>query len=110
MIIGGPYNSGILATGTRSGAELFYNYARAPVDIIERVQRIEAICDAHDVALAAAALQFPLAHPTVCSVIPGMESARRIAQTMALFRTRIPDAFWSDMKAAGLIRADAPTP
>lgn len=110
VIIGGPHNSGILAAGTRGGGTLYYNYAPAPPAIIERVQRIEAICDAHGVAMGAAALQFPLAHPTICSVIPGMESAQRVAQTMALFNTRIPEAFWRDMKAAGLIRTDAPTP
>jgi D-threo-aldose 1-dehydrogenase len=110
LIVGGAYNSGILATGTRGSGELHYNYAPASAHIVDRVKRIEAICDAHGVTLAAAALQFPLAHPLVSSVIPGLGSARRVAQTLALYREPIPDAFWRDLKKRGLVRDDAPVP
>src|SRR3546814_7531392 len=75
-----------------------------------RVAEIEALCDTHGVPLAAAALQFPLAHPQVASVIPGMNSAARVVQAVALAEQAIPAAFWADLRAAGLIRADAPTP
>lgn len=110
LIIGGAYNSGILATGTRAGRPLYYNYAPASDAIVERVRRIEEVCDAHEVPLAAAALQFPLAHPVTASVIPGLGNPQRIAQTFDLYREAIPGGFWSDLKAAGLVRADAPMP
>src|SRR3546814_1922940 len=73
-LIGGPYNSGILAQGVGGGAPLHYNYEPPPAAIIARVARIEAVCAAHGVPMAAAALQFPLAHPQIASVIPGMAS------------------------------------
>jgi D-threo-aldose 1-dehydrogenase len=110
LVIGGAYNSGILATGTRRGGVLHYNYAPASEAIVERVRRIEAVCDTHGVTLAAAALQFPLAHPLVSSVIPGLGSARRVTQTMALFDEPIAPAFWHELKQRELLRADAPIP
>jgi D-threo-aldose 1-dehydrogenase len=110
IVIGGPYNSGILALGTRTGAPLYYNYEAAPAAIIDKVRAIEAVCDAHAVPLAAAALQFPLAHPLVASVIPGLDSPARVEQTVALYRHKIPAALWHDLKSEGLIRSDAPTP
>jgi D-threo-aldose 1-dehydrogenase len=108
IVIGGPYNSGILALGTKTNAPLYYNYEPAPADVIEKVRRIEAVCDSHQVPLAAAALQFPLAHPLVASVIPGLDSPDRVRQTVTLYNTPIPAALWSDLKAQGLLRADAP--
>jgi D-threo-aldose 1-dehydrogenase len=110
LIIGGAYNSGILATGTRRGDVMHFNYAPAPDAIVARVRRIEDVCDAYGVTLAAAALQFPLAHPVVSSVIPGLGSARRAAQTMELFHQSIPEAFWRTLKMQGLLREDAPIP
>lgn len=110
IILGGAYNSGILATGTRRGGAVYYNYEPAPAAIVERVAGIEAVCDAHGVTLAAAALQFPLAHPVVASVIPGMGSARRVEQTIAYWRESIPAAFWQQLKDEGLLDRDAPTP
>lgn len=110
LIIGGAYNSGILATGVRNGGELHYNYAAPSQGIIDRVAAIEDICIAHDVPLPAAALQFPLAHPLVSTVIPGVGSERRVTQTIELFGYAIPKAFWSDLKSAGLIDERAPTP
>lgn len=110
IILGGAYNSGILATGTRQGGEMHYNYAPAPPDIIERVQRIEALCDAHKVSLAAAALQFPVAHPVVECVIPGLGDAGRVRQTIALAQEPIPSAFWHALHAEGLLDSAAPWP
>src|SRR6266702_3496677 len=72
IVVGGPYNSGILATGTRHGGTLHYDYGIAPQAVVARVRRLEMHCERHGVPLAAAALQFPLAHPQVASVIPGL--------------------------------------
>lgn len=110
MVIGGPYNSGILATGTGHGGALYYNYAPAPAAVIERVRRLESCCAEFAIPLAAAALQFPLAHPSVVSVIPGLVSAAQIAQTGALYATEIPVEFWSALKRQDLLRSDAPCP
>lgn len=110
VIVGGAYNSGILATGVRKGGTPYYNYEPAPRSIIERVAGIEELCDAYGIPLPAAALQFPLAHPCVASVIPGLGEERRIAQTLSLYETDIPEGFWRDMKASAFIREEAPTP
>lgn len=110
IILGGAYNSGILATGTRKGGEMHYNYEPAPSHIVERVARIEAVCDQHGVTLAAAALQFPLAHPVVQCVIPGMGEPRRVHQTQRLMEQVVPPAFWSQLVTEGLLDLDAPLP
>ena len=110
VVIGGAYNSGILATGTRGGETPLYNYLPAPESVREKVHRLESICEEFDVPLAAAALQFPLAHPAVVSVIPGLESVSRVAQTIALYRTKIPSGFWARLRAAALLHPDAPLP
>jgi D-threo-aldose 1-dehydrogenase len=110
IVVGGPYNSGILATGTRQGGALHYDYAIAPPTVVDRVRRLEAHCEQHGVPLAAAALQFPLAHPQVVSVIPGLGSPRHIERTLALYETNIPNALWHALKDDGLLRADAPVP
>lgn len=108
VVIGGPFNSGILATGAVADAR--YNYQPAPPEILARVARIEAVCRRHEVPVAAAALQFPLAHPAVQSVIPGARSADEVRQNLALLRVRIPPGLWKDLSAAGLLHPDAPTP
>jgi len=110
VIAGAPYNSGILATGTRGLGVPFHDYAPAAGEIVARVRRIEDIADAHRVPLAAAALQFPLAHPCVASVLPGIGTPGRLAQTLACYRFPIPDAFWRTLAAEGLLRDDAPLP
>jgi D-threo-aldose 1-dehydrogenase len=110
IVVGGPYNSGILATGIRQGGALHYDYAIAPQSIVDRVRRLEEHCERHSVPLAAAALQFPLAHPQVVSVIPGLGSPRHIERTLALYKTNIPDALWQSLKNDGLLHADAPVP
>jgi D-threo-aldose 1-dehydrogenase len=110
VVIGGPYNSGILAVGTRTGAPLYYNYEAAPQDVIEKVGKIEIVCERHGVPLAAAALQFPLAHKLIASVIPGLDSPERVAQTLSLYRHKIPAALWQELRQEKLIRPDAPVP
>jgi D-threo-aldose 1-dehydrogenase len=82
----------------------------APPEIIDRVGRLEAVCAAHGVPLAAAALQFPLAHPVVASVIPGMGSPAQARQAVAWLETAIPDGLWDDLRSEGLLHPDAPTP
>ena len=108
IILGGPFNSGILATGAVEGAR--FNYDPAPPDIMERVQRIETVCRSHGVTLPAAALQFVLAHPAVRSVIPGAMSAREVRQNAALLEEAIPSAFWDDLKTERLLQDAAPVP
>jgi D-threo-aldose 1-dehydrogenase len=109
-VVGGPYNSGILAVGTKTGAPLFYDYEPAPPEVIEKVKQIEAVCDRHGVPLAAAALQFPLANRLVASVIPGLDSPQRVEQSVALYGHKIPPALWEDLRHENLLRADAPLP
>ena len=110
IVIGGAYNSGILATGTRKGGTIHYDYGPAPQEVIDKVARIEALCDEYAIPLPAAALQFPLAHPAVASVIPGMGSAKRIQQTLDLFNTAIPQAFWQALREQDLVHEATPLP
>ena len=107
IVIGGPYNSGILATGPREGA--FYNYDPAPQDILDRVGAIEQVCDARGVRLVDAAFRFPLLHPSVVSVIPGGQGVAEMDSNLDAAAAAIPGALWDDLKAQGLMRADAPT-
>lgn len=106
IVLGGPFNSGILASGPRPGA--FFNYAEAPPEILERVARIEAVCQRHHVRLIEAALNFPLLHPIVVSVIPGGQRVEEVKSNRSLLDARIPAALWRDLKEEGLLRADAP--
>ena len=108
VVVGSPFASGILATG--SGAQGRYGYAEAPEPVRERVRGLERVAQAHGVALQAAALQFPLAHPAVAAIIPGAVHAREAAANAASLEVAIPAAFWSDLAAEGLIDADAPVP
>ena len=106
IVLGGPYNSGILATGARPGA--FYNYNPAPQPILDRVAQIEAVCTAHGVRMVDAAFRFPLCHPAVVSVIPGGQGLQEMASNLAAAQAVIPAALWSDLKSEGLLREDAP--
>lgn len=108
VIIGAPFASGILVTGSGAGAK--YAYGAAPPEVQAKVRGIEAVCEAHGVSLPAAALQFPLAHPAVVSIIPGAARPTELTQNIASLQASIPAAFWSDLKAQGLIDKDAPTP
>jgi D-threo-aldose 1-dehydrogenase len=108
VVIGGPFNSGILATGAKSGA--FYNYDEAPAAILDRVARIDRICAAYKVRLAEAALRFPLGHPAVLSVIPGGQAPHEVTRNADALGAAVPAALWDDLKADGLLREDAPVP
>lgn len=108
VIIGSPFASGILATGAAKGGK--YNYDAAPDEVIDKVRGIEAVCKAHNVAMTSAAMQFVLAHPAVAAIIPGAVKVSEITQNIASLQKTIPAAFWSDLKAKGLIVEDAPTP
>lgn len=104
IICGGPFNSGILV-----GRDM-WNYDKAPAEVVDKARALGQVADAHGVPLPAAALQFPLAHSIVTSVIPGPRDAGELAQILDWFETPIPEAFWSDLKAKGLLAQDAPTP
>jgi len=106
IITGGPYNSGILATGPREGA--FYNYDPAPQDILERVARIQKVCETHNVRMIDAAFKFPLHHPSTLSVIPGGQGVAEMQSNIAAARSHIPYTLWTDLKEQGLMREDAP--
>ena len=106
IILGGPYNSGILATGAVPGA--YYNYDPAPQAVLDRVARLEQICADHQTRLLDAAFQFPLMHPSVLSVIPGGQGVGEMTSNIAASRAEIPPALWQDLKANGLMLADAP--
>ena len=107
IVIGGPYNSGVLATGARPGA--FYNYNPAPDWVLAKVAKIEAVCAAHKVRLVDAAFQFPLLHPAVVSIIPGGQGVAEVDANVRAASATIPPALWDELKAQGLMRQDAPT-
>ena len=107
VVVGGPYNSGILASGAREGAQ--YNYDSAPKDILEKVAEIETVCQAHGTRMVDAAFQFPLCHPAVVSVIPGGQGVGEMESNLVAARATIPPALWGELKNRGLMRTDAPT-
>jgi D-threo-aldose 1-dehydrogenase len=108
VLLAAPFNTGILATGAVAGARYFYE--PAPPAVMARVARIEAICTRHRVPLAAAALQFPLAHPAIASVVVGHERAADVARNAASMRHPIPAALWEELKGENLLPAHAPVP
>ncbi len=108
VVVGGGFNSGILATGAVEGAK--YNYATAPDDIMIKVRKIEAVCAEYDVPLGAAALQFVVAHPAVPTFMAGTRTLKQLEQNLKWFSIEIPAQFWADLKNNGLLRDDAPVP
>jgi D-threo-aldose 1-dehydrogenase len=108
VLMAAPFNSGILASGAQPGATFFYE--DAPAEIVARTKRIEAVCARHGVALAAAALQFPLAHPAIASVVTGIASEAEAITNVGHCRARIPPSFWDELKHEALIANTAPTP
>jgi D-threo-aldose 1-dehydrogenase len=104
IVLGGPYNSGVLA------GKATFDYAAIPPAIAARVAALEAVCRAHDVELRQAALQFVAAHPLVVSVIPGAATPDEIDGNVALLQAQTPAALWRDLKREGLIHRDAPVP
>jgi D-threo-aldose 1-dehydrogenase len=106
VIVGAPFASGILAAADDGP----YRYEAAPEAVRDKVRRMRAVCERHGVPLAAAALQFPLGHPAVAAVIPGAISAEQVRENAAHFASDVPAAVWEELKAEGLLRADAPVP
>ena len=109
VALGGVFNSGLLATGARTATPMF-NYAPASAHWVDRTQRIEAVCEAHGVALRAAALQFPLAHPAIEIVMLGASHTAHWSDAIHHLQAPIPGEFWSALRAQGLIPDAAPTP
>jgi D-threo-aldose 1-dehydrogenase len=108
VFLGGVFNSGILAGGPRDGAT--YNYAAAPPEIVARARQLQAVCDRHTVTLKAAALHFAAAHPAVTALILGMVTPEEVMENVRNWHTPLPAALWSELRAEGLIRAEAPLP
>jgi D-threo-aldose 1-dehydrogenase len=108
VFIGGTYNSGILATGAVQGAK--FNYQDASREIIEKVRRVEQVCARHAVPLKAAAMQFPLAHPAVASVISGCRAPSEVEENARMLSFPIPQDFWSDLVHERLLARDSPIP
>jgi len=104
IILGGPYNSGVLAGGDT------WNYAKAPENVMSKAKGIAAVCESHGVPMAAAALQFPLGHPIVASVIPGARSKVEMEQNIEMFNMNIPASLWTDLRNEGLLDKQAPLP
>jgi D-threo-aldose 1-dehydrogenase len=104
VVIGGPYNSGLLAGGTT------FNYETAPPELVARTRALAAVCARHGVDLKAAALQFVVAHPAVAAAIPGPRNAAELTQNVAAMAQKIPVQLWAELKAEGLLPAEAPTP
>jgi D-threo-aldose 1-dehydrogenase len=104
VIVGGPFNSGLLAGQAR------YNYGSVPPEVMQRAQALGATCAEFDVPLQAAALQFPLAHPAVVSVLAGMRSPEQVQVNAGWMRQPLPGAVWQALRERGLIHPDAPVP
>lgn len=107
VIAAGVFNSGLLANPWPGAT---YDYLPAPAAQIARAQQLHAVCARHGVALRAAALQFPLAHPAVATVLTGVRSAAEMSQNAALFAEPLPAALWDDLRREGLLHPAAPTP
>lgn len=107
IFLGGVFNSGLLVDPYADAVT--YNYTAAPQEIIDQARAIADICNQHDVPTAAAALQFPLGHSAISCVLSGARSAREINEIADWLSHPIPDALWSDLRAAGLLHAEAPT-
>ena len=108
VILGGPYNSGILTGGVTDNTT--HDYVQAPAHLIEKARKIEAVCKRHGVELGAAAMQFPLFHPALCAVIPGALAAREVKQNVERLSAKIPTELWSELKREKLLDPAAPTP
>ena len=108
VLLGGVFNSGILATGAVSGAK--YNYRDAPPEIMAKVADIARVCAAHGVALPTAAMHFALGHPAVASIVLGAQSPQEVERNVTALSSQVPAALWADLKAEHLLDEDAPVP
>ena len=101
VIVGGPYNSGILAQPTALQRDPRFDYERPPEAILARAEALERVCLSHGVELGAAALQFPLRHPAVASVIPGLVGKEQVDQTVSRLAADVPEPLWNELQAMG---------
>ena len=101
VIVGGPYNSGILAQPTALQRDPRFDYERPPEAILARAEALERVCLSHAVELGAAALQFPLRHPAVASVIPGLVGKEQVDQTVSRLAADVPEPLWNELQAMG---------
>lgn len=108
ILLAAPLNTGILAVGAREGAT--YDYKPAPPAILDKVRRIEAVCRRHDVELAAAALQFPLGHPRMASIVAGATKPAEVRENAARMSAPIPADLWRELKHERLLAEAAPVP
>ncbi|WP_106477326.1 aldo/keto reductase [Phytohalomonas tamaricis] len=104
VVVGGPYNSGLLAGGEH------FDYQKAPQEMIDKARRIKEICDRFEVDIKAAALQFSMAHPAVAAIIPGASKPDRIAENIAMSEISIPAELWQNLKQEGFLPEHAPVP
>jgi D-threo-aldose 1-dehydrogenase len=107
-MLGGVFNSGVLATGAVPGAR--YNYRPVPPEVQAKVERIEAVCRAHATPLARAALHFPLGHPAVSSLVLGAVTPDEVRRNVAALAQTVPPGLWADLKTEGLLGTEVPTP
>jgi D-threo-aldose 1-dehydrogenase len=108
VLAAGPFNGGLLARGPAPGVR--YNYAEPSAEVIERQGRLQAVCQRHDVPIAAAALQFTAAHPAVTSVVAGAMSPDEVNTNVSHLRRPIPADFWDELHASGLLSRAVPLP
>ena len=106
LVLGGPYNSGILASDLSPGVK--YDYEAAPDAIIDTARKIKAVCDRYGVPLKAAALQFGLLNPVVAATIPGPRSVDEVEENFEMAQHPIPSDLWTELKDEGLIDGLAP--
>jgi D-threo-aldose 1-dehydrogenase len=107
VLIGGVMNSGILVDPTSAGR---FDYVQAPPDVVARAQRLAAVCSRHGVELRAAAIQFPLAHPAVASLVAGVRSIEHLDEYPRAMAMNLPVALWAELRAEGLLHPEAPVP
>ena len=107
VMLAGVFNSGILATGAGPNAK--FEYGTPPAEVLDKVRRIEAICDKYQVPIRRAALQFAMAHPAVVSVVLGAVKPGEVKANAEDADNKVPPALWSDLKSAGLLDPSAPT-
>lgn len=108
VVVGGPYNSGILARDLNKSVT--FDYKLASDALVEKARQLKAVCDRYQVALKAAALQFIAAHPAVASAIPGSASIRELEENIRMMQQEIPAALWAELKSKKLLPDEAPTP
>jgi D-threo-aldose 1-dehydrogenase len=108
VMLGGVFNSGILALG--AVPEAHYNYTAPPPEVVERVRRLETVCRAHNVPLARAALHFPLGHPAISTLVLGAVNPGEVTRNLAALAQPVPAALWADLKSQGLLGVEVPTP